>query len=469
MYKDIQEQFNKVISYSQGIPEPKTDKLFEDWLEAKRDFIEAFGGKLIYEMPEKVSFELGAREKELRLDDFIHMIENRYGNYDLAEFIRVNKSGFFSNQVVENYQYGATTIPKGMKLLRAFKFFETSSSALEAEQNAASMIIQEDKVEGFLCLSVHPLDFLSTSENTHNWRSCHALDGEYRAGNLSHMVDRSTFICYLKSAKEEKLPNFPPDVMWNSKKWRVLFYMSDRWDMIFAGRQYPFSTESGIDYVKNKVFPLANLGVFSNWLSKKYRTFEENGVFTHFSHTYIPVGDGLVPLDELMINEPGSLQFNDVLSSSCYDPVYAFRKKEIFGGYAYAPMHKFTRFHIGGKCNCTRCGEDTIDITSSFMCNDCELEYGDSEDDMFAYCSCCGSRYYYDDGVWVNDDEECICPSCADSETTVCDCCGERYYSSHIMFSRKYNKNLCPCCWDEIKQEEQNYGEGCDWQADCDE
>ena len=125
MYKEIQEQFNKVISYSQGIPEPQTDKLFADWLEAKRDFIEAFCGKLIYEMPEKVSFELGHREKELRLDDFIGVIENRYGNYELAEFVRANKNGFFSNQVVENYQYGSTTIPKGMKLLRAFKLTVT--------------------------------------------------------------------------------------------------------------------------------------------------------------------------------------------------------------------------------------------------------------------------------------------------------------------------------------------------------
>lgn len=456
MYNDVQEQFNKVVSYSQGIPEPETDKLFADWLEAKRDFIEAFGGQLIYEWPEKVSFELGSREKSLRLDDFIGVLENRYENYDLAEFVRANKEGFFSNQVVEPYTTSkGDTIPKGMKLLRAFKFFESDANALEAEQNAASMIIQEDKIEGTLCLSVHPLDFLSTSENTHNWRSCHALDGEYRSGNLSHMIDHSTFICYLKSSKDEKLPNFPPDVPWNSKKWRVLFYMSDRWDMIFAGRQYPFCTETGLDFVKNKVFPRANLGDFSSWIDKKYCGFKDKDVYSNFSHSYVPVVDGLVALDELVINEPGSLQFNDVLSSSCYDALYAYKKVECFGGYKYAPMHKFTRFHIGGKCNCTRCGKYPIEITSSFMCNDCELEYGDSEDDMFAYCPCCGSRYYYDDGVWVEGDEECVCPSCADRETTICDCCGTRHYTSAMVYSRKHNKYLCPECWDEMQIEEE--------------
>ena len=92
--------------------------------------------------------------------------------------------------------------------------------------------------------------------------------------------------------------------------------MSDRWDMVFAGRQYPFSTETGLDYVKNKIFPKANLGEFSPWLSKKYRNFEEKGVYSNFAHTYVPVVDGLIPLNELMVNEPGSLQFNDVLSST---------------------------------------------------------------------------------------------------------------------------------------------------------
>ena len=43
-YKEIQEKFNKVISYSQGIEDPKTDILFSRWLESKRDFIEAMDG-----------------------------------------------------------------------------------------------------------------------------------------------------------------------------------------------------------------------------------------------------------------------------------------------------------------------------------------------------------------------------------------------------------------------------------------
>ena len=45
-------------------------------------------------------------------------------------------------------------------------------------------------MEGYLYLSIHPLDYLSISETNHGWRSCHALDGEYRNGNLSYLTIR---------------------------------------------------------------------------------------------------------------------------------------------------------------------------------------------------------------------------------------------------------------------------------------
>ena len=242
-YKEVQKKFNEVISASQGIEDPQTDDLFQKWMEAKRDFIEAMDGQLIWEWPEQVAFELGSKEKNLRVDDFVELIQNRWQNNDLADFVAFEKDGFFSNQVTRQYicPQRNLIIPQGMKLLKAFKFFENDVKVLNDIQSAASMIIQEDKITGTLCLSVHPLDFLSLSENTHNWRSCHALDGEYRGGNLSYMVDRSTIICYIRSNRDDYLPDFG-DVKWNSKKWRVLLFFSNKWDMLFAGRQYPFIT-----------------------------------------------------------------------------------------------------------------------------------------------------------------------------------------------------------------------------------
>ena len=387
--KRIREDFDKVISYSQGISNPKTEELFDRWLEAKRDFIEAMDGRLIYTIPHKVSFELSYKEKINRVNEFIESVSMTWRNNELACFIDENKDGFFSNVVVESFTApGGGKIPKGMKLVKAFKYFEDDRITLEEIQNRASMIIQEDKVEGHLCFSVHPLDFLSTSENTYNWRSCHALDGEYRCGNLSYMMDKSTVIVYLRSDKEENaLPNFPPEVKWNSKKWRMLLFMSDSWNAMFAGRQYPFFSETALEavlYHANEAFRLS--GEWSNWHNDEFRNFkfagdDEGRDEMWFRNVYIPMKDKLYLKNELIEDCENPMHFNDLLRSSCYIPYYCWQKRS--WGY-----NNEIHFTIGGEIPCLRCGEHPVAQTDDMLCQDCELEYGNSEDEMYTTCSC---------------------------------------------------------------------------------
>lgn len=452
-FKKIQEKFNEVISASQGIEEPKTDELFNKWLEAKRDFIEAMEGRLIWEWSEPVSFELGKKEKNLRIDDFIELIQTRWQNPELADFIEFEKDGFFSNQVVSQYMcpQKGIIIPQGMKLLKAFKFFEEDVKILNDIQSAASMIIQEDKITGILCLSVHPLDFLSLSENTHNWRSCHALDGEYRGGNLSYMVDKSTIICYIKSNRDDYLPNFG-NVKWNSKKWRILLFFSDKWDMLFAGRQYPFVTEAGLDFIRESVLPAAHMNQWSSWCINKIKSFSENDLSFHFRYPYIPIENKLISIDELIKDEPGSLQFNDLLSSSCYDPMYAYKiSRSLWWGIdePIAVTDRRSRFKIGGSVKCLRCAETVIELPESMMCTDCETLYGTSDSDMFGYCPNCGRRFVYDDGYWVSNAEETVCPDCANEYTEYCPNCNERYYVKDMVYDKKSERYLCKWCAEE--------------------
>ena len=198
MYEDIKEQFKAVIRYSQGIEEPKIDYIFREWEENKKRFLYLFGGP-IYEWPVPVEFSLDDNQKRQRAMEFADIVADSFNNSDLAGFIDDNIDTFFENKVSNDNYHG---IPKGMKLLKAFKYFEDNKCSLRNIQDMASQIIQEDKIRGTICFSVHPLDFLSSSENTYNWRSCHSLDGEFRAGNLSYIVDDSTFMVYLKGADD---------------------------------------------------------------------------------------------------------------------------------------------------------------------------------------------------------------------------------------------------------------------------
>ena len=253
---NIKERFDKVIKYSQyGIEEPKTDSLFKNWSLNKQRFYDLFGEQYIWEYPKKVSFELDDDTKQARIADLItYILCNEYSP-ELADFIQEQKKGFFDNKVIEEYVTNLNEIiTKDTKLIKAFKYFIKDKEVLNDLQSRASRIIQENKIEGTLCFSIHPLDYLSVSETTHNWRSCHALDGEYRAGNLSYMMDNCTIVCYLKSEQNAKLPHFPEDVPWNSKKWRVLLYFNSRMDMCFAGRQYPFTSNKGMDWIIENCF-----------------------------------------------------------------------------------------------------------------------------------------------------------------------------------------------------------------------
>lgn len=456
--QEIKEKFDKVIMYSQsGIDNPQTDKLFDIWAQSKRDIIEAFGGKYIYEFPEKITFELTEDAKNDRIQSFINYLLG-LGYPELGMFLEAQRDGFYKNGVVQEYKLyddKGTIITKGTKLVKAFKYFIQNENLLNEIQSKASQIIQENKVEGTLCLSVHPLDYLSISENTYNWRSCHALDGEYCAGNLSYMMDSSTIVCYLKGDNEVKLPNFPEDVLWNNKKWRVLLYLSNDWRMIFAGRQYPFTTTSGMQILLDKFnSSIKHKDIFrwADWddyvISSLDRVSKDKNYKLHmdFNFEYIPVGAELMKLNKLVKDKDGSKHFNDILRSHCYKPIYTHLiKKDQFNGTYYCRTNHNTHFDIGEYTYCLRCGsEEVIESCGSMMCYDCELAYGKSENEVFGFCKHCGRRIEVDKSYYVNED--LYCDDCYKECAERCSCCGDSFLKEDMTYNEKDDCYICKWC-----------------------
>lgn len=377
------------------------------------------------------------------------MVDNIWKNPELASFIFDIKNDFYTNITSKQYQYKDIVVPKGMKIVKAFKFFEHDKRLLEEIQNYASRLIQEDKIEGQLCFSVHPLDFLSSSENIYNWRSCHSLDGEYRAGNISYMLDSSTIVCYLRTEGEFELPNFPKDVLWNSKKWRTLLFLSEDWNNIFAGRQYPFSSTNSLDII---------LDVLSNQLLKKeFEPWSNDQIYNlngkPLFQTYIPINGFIIPLHELIIDPINPRHFNDLLYSSCYIPYYTY-VKHYLGCYFKKP-----EFKIGSNVPCVLCGEHDVVLGDTMLCTDCELEYGHCDNDDVGYCECCGRRILIDDAYSVYDNNgeiQYVCSYCAESECIKCESCGNLVYNYNICFDRKTESYLCSNCFNNIL--ENRYG-----------
>ena len=186
--KDI---VDEVLSYSQNVPKPlATEELIQKWYENKKRFIDLMYGKLIWETAQDVTFEIPEANRKGMVSDLAERFDNAYGNGPLADFVFETRADFFNNILSTHYRVNEDLIiPKGSKIIKAFKYFEPDKEKLVAMQNEASLLVQNAKITGKFCISVHPLDYLSSSENQYNWRSCHALDGEYRSGNLSYMVD----------------------------------------------------------------------------------------------------------------------------------------------------------------------------------------------------------------------------------------------------------------------------------------
>lgn len=442
-YKEIQEQFNKVITYSQDYEGSiNSDDLFEKWQQNKQKFIDAFGG-LIWTHPEKVAITLNDKAQEKYFTDYLNRV-NCFRLLELRDFLEANGvKGFFENRVVRSdlvipTDKGDQKVQEGTKLMRCFKHFVKDKELREHLINEASRIIQLNKVEGTLCFSVHPLDFLSTSENAHDWRSCHALDGEYRAGNLSYMSDCSTIVCYLKSDEDTKLPRFPWDVPWNNKKWRVLLFFSDKNDMMFAGRQYPFASTVGLDIVRR----LCPYGKWENlWRSKKVKSVETETGEVELEVPYIPVGHKLRSIRKVITDDctNSPLHYNDLLRSSCYDPVYTFSE--------YQWVSPYTKFFIGHDVKCLHCGTEWILDPEFMFCDNC-VNY----DENYFYCCHCGERTPMDER-WTDDDGNDWCECCWTDHHTYCACCHEWYDDEQETMYEVNGDWYCTNCYGETMRE----------------
>ena len=449
--KAIKAHFKCLIEYTQGFTPNNLDDLFEEWYEAKKWFIQKMNGQLTIELG-NIAFELSEETKMKKIDNFLDQVVDYFQNTDLARFILDQKLGFFKNTTISDYEFNGTVIPKGMKLLKAFKFFESDAKTLDKLQTLASMIIQENKIEGTLCFSVHPLDYLSISNNAHNWRSCHALDGEYRSGNLSYMLDSSTIICYLKSREDMEISHFP--FKWNSKKWRMLLFFSDNHDALFAGKQYPCSCDEALNIIREKTIDVflfdkksdddfwkiiyGRSRTWSHWHNDvlKHPGYKENNEDAEpFYIAYRVLERKIYAQYELIKHGRHSLMFDDLTSSSTYIPYYCW---------AEDVQHPIT-FSIGKQVPCLKCGESHLDITCSMQCGNCRSDY-DCCDDNTITCECCGNSYHEDDIYWDEQLGCYLCEDCRDNQIVECANCHQRTFIQDSIWQRETGTNICVRC-----------------------
>ena len=240
------------------------------------------------------------------------------------------------------------------------------------------------KIKGTLCLSIHPMDYMTMSDNCENWDSCmNWMDGGgYRAGTVEMMNSNMVVVAYLKNPYE-RLEGY-----WNSKIWRELFIVTP--DLITNIKAYPFQNP----WLTKLIL---------NWLKELAET---SGISAYENKLHLISGESETLDDPWFHKNNISVYFTtNVMYNDCgrVDQWFYFREND------WRNSKRNNDFHINysGERICMYCGETESSVNfedeHSLLCEDCEYketvmcdicgDYLDPEDayevDGLYYCSEC--------------------------------------------------------------------------------
>lgn len=391
-FENLTKQVKDIFQYNWGCPDDElvhVDEMMREWEKNKHHIYKAFNNQLIYELPAEQTIHISSDTKKSKVRELCDWIEENMFDvpncFDLIDFIEEIGEDLFYN--VLKYDYGffdveADTeklVKSGSKITKAFKHFISDKNVLTEIQNRVSVILQEDTITGKICFSIHPLDFLSMSNNIYNWTTCQELrEGERRMGTLSYMLDTSSFVCYIKGADGIKLPIFPEHIPWNSKRWRVLLHTNIHHSIFMIGRQYPFELEPMANHILETLPEIfKDIGFISNWQREKTILNEYGdameGYFNIFNSVFLK--------ERIVLMHPHSLNYNDLLYSSVYEPQLC---------YDTINYGNITPMFVGNRVKCFKCGVADIETSVSHLCANCFNEKYSNEVYPYHFCSICG-------------------------------------------------------------------------------
>lgn len=130
---------------------------------------------------------------------------------------------------------------KRMRAIRkALEFVGYPSMELFTQfRDRVSLIRTTQRLDVDVVLSIHPIDFLSMSDNKSGWTSCMSLlgNGNCRSGVMEFMNSPTAVVAYVESG----IP-FLPGV--SNKSWRMLLFYDRYGRAALGGRQYPFFSKA---------------------------------------------------------------------------------------------------------------------------------------------------------------------------------------------------------------------------------
>lgn len=411
------------------------------WNDAKsKHLFELFGHQLRISVPVEYKVDKDELEqlvrKMLRKDEEVRKFHNamdalfpRWTNeYDAISILfspwtlAQNKVEIYRGDMIVPLKNGKEVkVRNGSRPLRSIRKIAESYGieGFEHFMNKHSECLNQKVLKGTVHMSIHPMDYMTMSDNNEGWESCMswANDGCYKQGTVEMMNSPCAVVGYLESDSRQIQFGWNSDAQasytWNSKKWRSLFLVDP--DFIVNVKQYPYFNDN---LIRECITLLADR---AGWGQVELREFEHlrNNNYND-RQVYIRFETGA------MYNDFGRghfLALNPEIEGDYY-----------CDGYCYS-----------GRSMCVWCG-GTHDVgvegeESYLLCGSC---------DNRRRCDCCGCRINEDsDYLWVGDD--CLCESCWENHTVEDQITGDSCYEGDtitLYLNRGYNdKNFLENAW----------------------
>ncbi len=240
----------------------------------------------------------------------------------------------------------------------------------------------------YIVFSIHPLDFLTMSDNNCNWSSCMSWtrSGMYSNGVLTMLNSNNAIVVYLES----KTPYIYKDIQIPNKRWRVLGFLHKQFCVL--GKQYPFDNNNIIISALNilKDMLAKNIGWKYQYGPQKYGdllNFWDKDVLDDF----IPKKDG----HNIVLKMFG--MYHDMFED--HEPDYYCLRNYIDHDLSVT---------LTGPTYCVHCGarmDSYYDYGEHKVCYKCRTEH---------QCDCC-RRYKWDEEFYQIKNLagfEKVCGSC---------------------------------------------------------
>lgn len=409
------------IYYCQNVANAPIDKVLSYWNKNKRTLFKAFGRQLKVSKQIKIPRDSVMYQQELfqiyqphiihyegELSIFCNynrcfdLTKNKFlahlyhyfcTNFDSIEDAKVLTSLFSYRNIEKGYVVTESrdgyhfksfkcTIKYGMKIMRTIQKVLKASrfpymDLFEEWKNKINLLGVNQDFSTKLVLSIHPIDFMTMSDNNCHWSSCMSWtsNGCYSAGILEMMNSNVAVVAYLENPQPYILETDQQYEIPN-KSWRSLVFIHK--NIILVGKNYPYYNE----YLCNEILNFVKELVYKNL---KWTYQFNNQQYYDMIHTY-----------------------NNFYMRNYFNVNYNVNKK-----------HHNIFIYTYGMYN------DIIEDTGSkYWC--CRNKVKKSLKLCLsgpATCVCCGEPIMYKEDIYSSNDlgSDCVCYECRHNNT--CRCC----------------------------------------------